>query len=275
MPTNPEKMKNYRFSKEADLCREFLKLIPDEWTAYNETGGFDILLVHENGMQIGIEAKLTLNSKVLMQAVLGRNNAGYPGPDFRAVLVGRVVAENEALAKAFGVTVLTLRTKLIEPRMRTFSKGAAEGPPRPHHELTYNSRLPEFKISEYNPNAFAWADRDYWIDEAPCARISLPEYVPDVEAGHPAPQTLSIWKIKAMKVCIYVQKEKTISRALFKVLKIDPGRWMDGYSMIKGQKRGEWVAGPSFPSDVYRKQHPTIYAKIEDDYSIWSKQLGL
>lgn len=82
------------FETEAALCQAFIRSVPAEWIVYPETAGWDILLVHRiGGWQIGVEAKQTLNAKVLCQAIDGvRYNAD--GPDFRAVLVGRVVAEN-------------------------------------------------------------------------------------------------------------------------------------------------------------------------------------
>ncbi|TIU81425.1 MAG: hypothetical protein E5W01_20510, partial [Mesorhizobium sp.] len=60
------------FESEAALCAAFIARLPKDWTAYPETAGFDILLVRgADGAQIGVEAKMTLNAKVLMQAVEG------------------------------------------------------------------------------------------------------------------------------------------------------------------------------------------------------------
>ncbi|MBA4913889.1 hypothetical protein H2N59_12065 [Pseudomonas aeruginosa] len=45
---------------EAELCAAFIdefNRVPG-WTCYPETAGFDILVVHEDGRQIGVEAKL-------------------------------------------------------------------------------------------------------------------------------------------------------------------------------------------------------------------------
>ena len=50
-----------------------------KWTSYPETEGWDLLLVREDGLQLGIEAKLALNLEVLVQA-LGRGRDGV-GPD--------------------------------------------------------------------------------------------------------------------------------------------------------------------------------------------------
>jgi hypothetical protein len=60
------------------------------WTVYAETAGFDLLLVQDvTGVQVGIEAKLTLNLKVLEQALPSRYDGFHRpsvGPDYRAVL---------------------------------------------------------------------------------------------------------------------------------------------------------------------------------------------
>nr|WP_139181169.1 hypothetical protein [Pseudomonas aeruginosa] len=54
---------------EAELCAAFIdefNRVPG-WTCYPETAGFDILVVHAEGRQIGVEAKLQLNAKVAAQ----------------------------------------------------------------------------------------------------------------------------------------------------------------------------------------------------------------
>lgn len=273
-----EKRKPFKFSKEADLCSAFLDAIPDDWIAYNETGDFDILLVHrESQVQIGIEAKLVFNTKVLCQAMESRGDREYDrsGPDYRAVLVGKSNHELRSIASNLGITVLSLDVKFKAPKRGRFDWPDRQGPDFPRFELSYDSRLPEFRLSEYLPDANVWIDRVNWYDLAPTKRITLPEYVPDVEAGHPSPQKLSTWKIQAIKVCIWVEKQKTINRAQFKQLKIDPGRWMDGYWLQKSPIRGLWIAGKHFPAESYRKQHPSIYRQIEADFDAWSTSCGL
>ena len=256
----------YKFETEAELCRTFLSMISDDWTAYNETGGFDILLAHRSGVQIGVEAKLSLNSKVLVQVVENRHRC-WPSPDFRAVLVGRVVAENAALARELGVTVIQVRgTTSHVGRSR-------KGPTRP--AFSAYPDLPKLSELTYIPEGWRsrWLDRGEWFDEAPTERLPLPDYVPDVEAGHPSPMTLSDWKIKAIKVCIFVERRTRIDRATFKKLVIDPSRWMDGRWLQKSNLRGYWVAGKAFPAAQFRREHPRVFAEIEADFEQWSKEL--
>lgn len=253
--------KPYVWPSEAALCAEFAKLIPADWTLYNETANFDMVAVHRaSGAQIGIEAKLVLNAKVIAQAVagLGRNTRG---PDFRAVLVGKVGGDLTGIASMLGVTVITLREKA--PRHRHWGW---QGPERPAFELS--TALPKAKED-------GWWDEGQWHDLAPLERLKLPEYVPDVAAGHPSPMVLSDWKIKAIKVCIYVEKHGRIDRTIFKALGIDPSRWMNGYWLEKAADRGFWVPGKQFPARAYRKSHPSIYQQIEADYPDWSKKTGI
>lgn len=256
------------FETEAALCQAFLRNLPPEWIAYPETAGWDILLVHRvGGWQVGIEAKLQLNAKVIAQAIDGLRQAD--GPDFRAVLVGKVVAENATIAKALGLTV-------IRPQGLQQSR-FAKAKPKAHpwewfgpHIPTFRPDLPEaeslVRIGEW------WGDWDRadWFDRFPTWRHKLPDYVPEVAAGVPSPMILSDWKIKAMRVCQWVERNGTITRAQFKALGIDPSRWMTGAWLKPGAARGEWVAGPRFPAEQFRREHPSIWEKIADDWATWS-----
>lgn len=262
------------FETEAALCQAFRLRVPPEWIVYPETAGWDLLLVHrEGGWQIGIEAKLTLNAKVLMQAIEGRSHWHESGPDFRAVLIGKVVAENATLARALGLTVITPKP-LSHYDRNDFSYGhykAAQGPRIPQFipDLPAAERL--VKISDWWSR---WDPDGNWLDQFPTRRHTLPDYVPEVAAGVPSPMILSDWKIKAMRVCVWVEKHGAISRAVFRDLGIDPGRWMTGVWLKAGSERGQWVAGPRFPGPQLRREHPNIFAKIEADYPTWAAKVG-
>lgn len=259
------------FATEAALCAAFSSCLPPEWTAYNETAGWDILLVHRHGFQIGIEAKLTLNAKVLSQAIDGRWCGGC-GPDYRAVLVGKVVAENAHIARELGLTVITLRHQA--PRYRAYEW---QGPEIPRYHI--NPTLPCFaELADVPHEALqipSWMGREDWLDEAPTERLRLPEYLPDVPAGCPSPLTLSEWKIRAMRICVWVERHSTITRAQFKALGVDPSRWCNGHWMTQAPARGEWKAAAGFPANQFRREHPSIFAKIEADYLVWAVKAGL
>ena len=104
---------------------------------------------------------------------------------------------------------------------------------------------------------------------------NLVAYVPDVIAGDKAPVIMGSWKIKAMKVCVWVESHGMITRSHFKALGIDPSRWMTGHWLKKGEVRGEWVAGPSFPSGKFKTEHSRVYDEITFDLEKWTKEAGL
>jgi hypothetical protein len=248
------------FEKEADLCAAFIETVPQEWTVYPETAGFDMVLVHTTGAQIGIEAKLRLNAKVILQAVDRHSRHHLSGPDFRAVLVPQV-SELGAVCTLLGLTVLVVRK---------VERGITEYDANRGKAFFSRPRLPKVERIDH------WlGDRVSWYDQAPIDRLALPDYVPQVECGVPAPMTLSTWKVQAMRVCIWVERAGTIRREHFKALKIDPGRWMTGHWLQKGAARGDWVAGPHFPAASYRKHHGATYAQIEADFETWAAAAGL
>lgn len=77
-------MSRKQFATEADLCAAFIAHHAKRgFTAYAETAGFDILLVRD-GWQWGVQAKMSLNTKVLCQLL---PESDVVGPDFRVILV--------------------------------------------------------------------------------------------------------------------------------------------------------------------------------------------
>ena len=93
------------FATEADLCASFISWAePQGWVAYPEWADFDILLVHNDGTQIGVQAKLKFNLQVLSQ--IAADSAWWPtkvGPDYLAILVPECTSTH--LCVALGVTV--------------------------------------------------------------------------------------------------------------------------------------------------------------------------
>lgn len=252
-----------KFRTEAELCAAYAGCVPDNWTIYNETAGFDMLLVHETGFQIGVEAKMKLNPKVVLQAAdTGYRSGTGSGPDARAVLVPALSGQSHELASIcalLGITVIEVahRRRLPSVYGRNNSKEWSAKPKLPTPQ----------KMSD------RWTRDRNWYDIGPEERCELPEYVPDVQAGVSSPVILGPWKIKAIKVCVFVEKRKNITRRQFRKLDISPSRWMDGIWLQKGGTKGKWIAGPHFPADKYRSMHPVVYEKIEADFHKWSAEL--
>ncbi len=246
---------NHPFKKETDLCAAFIGSLPQGWTAYPESGGFDILLIHNaTGFQIGIEAKLKLNAKVILQAAEGVDPAYLlsAGPDCRAVLVpGDVSGELGGICARLGITVIRQEYTIPELEQKRKWYSGTDG---------FRPRLPSF-----NEGYQCWDD-ERWHEFAPVRRLHVPEYIPDVGAGHSAPVQLTYWKISAIKIAVTLEKRGYVTRQDFKHHDISMSRWTQGL-WLKQNGTGRWVKGVHMPD--FRKQHPVNYVQIENDYETW------
>lgn len=244
------------FPTEADLVAKFCWLIhPDRWernparaprwTAYHETAGWDLLLAHETGAQIGIEAKLSLNPKVLEQALPSRW-ADDEGPDFRAVLVPYDGLQNHMhrLCHHLGIVVIGV--------------GASTG---------WNGKQ-SFDFHPGLPDLKSLYDLKDWPNWLPSKRCKLPDYVPDVTGGHAAPVALTDWKIRAIKLIILLDRRGYVTRRDMKALGISPSRWTDHYHGFLAAGPEGYVRNNRTPD--LKAQHPTNWAQIEADYAKWS-----
>ena len=232
------------FAKETDLCAAFVAAVPEEWSVYPETGGFDLLLVRKaDGFQIGIEAKLRLNAKVITQAAEGNSawNVASPGPDCRAVLIPAGVSLDFApVCALLGITVIKVRDTAE-------AYGSAFDPRLPSTDYDYYTRR--------------------WFERAPDSRIELPDYVPDVIAGDSAPVALTPWKIKAIKLVVTMQKRGFVTRKDFRHFDLSMSRWIDPYARWLVPGGAGWIAGPYLPD--FEKQHPVNFGQIAADYEKW------
>ncbi len=242
----------HTFAKESDLCAAFISILPADWTAYPETGGFDILLVRNaDGFQIGVEAKLRLNAKVICQAAEydGHHYVDRAGPDCRAVLVPDGVSMDlAALCPKLGITIIRVSHDSF---LASYRK---ESPFR------FRPNLPK--------NRDGWTDRQ-WHELCPVERLPLPDWVPDVIAGDSAPVALTDWKIRAIKIAITLQKRGYVTRHDFAFFEISMSRWTQSRWIVPGHTRGRWVAGrmPDF-----RAQHPINFEQIEADHEKWRQK---
>lgn len=273
------KAEKANFVNEAALCAAFISALPEGWTAYPETAGFDILLVRAaDGAQIGVEAKMTLNAKVLLQAVEGiysGHGSERDGPDFRAALVpaGTAGAELSSIARKLGVVVIECsdaeaRDKHIARYISQYDGWGHKLDPayiRKRAEASADQEFPKFKPALPALGGYDW--RGSWFDFCPMKRCKLPEYVPDVTAGASGPSQLSEWKIKAIKIALILERRGWVCAADFKAISIDRKRWLDMGWIRATATRGRYEAG--LPMGL-RAQHPINYEQIAADYEKWA-----
>ena len=216
------------FKTEADLCAAFIA-----WAerhkgvqCFAEWAGWDILLVFENGLQLGIQAKLRLNAEVIGQASPSEYGweFEYPGPDYRAVLVPSPRDGFSYIAARLGLVVFRPGCRGFEPSLVTRG-GEGEAA---------------------------------WLDWNPEKRHDLPPVATDSVAGSPCPVTLTPWKLAALDVLAELAVKGAITTKLMRELGVHPGRWTTGRWLIPAETRGLWVRGERCPK--FDEQHPTAYA---------------
>ncbi|MCS7505067.1 hypothetical protein N0002_24415 [Pseudomonas aeruginosa] len=229
---------------EAELCAAFIdefNRVPG-WTCYPETAGFDILVVHEDGRQIGVEAKLQLNAKVADQILpqYWQDRYGAPGPDHRLVIVGRITEASAGIKRLLemcGIAVLA--------------------PSRGHRRRDGKFvDFPEFHLRYWlqhlsGPQLFDWN---------PAERCHVPIVVPDVPAGVPAPLRLTEWKEGALKVIATLRRQGFIATKQIAECGVSATNWTRSW-LDKGAERGTWVESPRMPA--FDQQHPEAFTKIQ------------
>lgn len=247
------------FPKETDLCEYFIGCLPKGWTAYRETGDFDILLVRdEDGFQIGIEAKLKLNAKVVCQAAedMGYYYANRTAPDCRAVLVPHDAGSGElkGVCRRLGIEVISVIHK-------------ASNFPSYSRSTKFYPDLPDADN--------CWSMGEKWFEYWPEKRITLPDYIPDTKAGDSCPIRLTPWKVAAMKIAVLLDRTGYVSRQDFQDLKISISRWTQGGLMAwlkPYQVRGQYQRTERMPN--FALQHPVNYQQIADDFENWNPRKG-
>jgi hypothetical protein len=232
-----------RYKTEADLCAAFIAwtkhaagrfnygIKTPTWTAYAETAGWDILLVGADGTQIGIQAKLKFNLKVIAQSIPERWEQWHEtGPDYRAVLIPERDGIAEQICAALGLM-------LFAPSSRGYG-----GEP--------DSFAPGLNME----HAQGW---HYW---SPRKRCEVPEFVPDVPAGASGPVQLTKWKIAALRVIATLEVRGYVTRGDFSRLGVDPRRWTGPQGwLLTSDVPGRFVRGPGLDFDA---QHPIVYATV-------------
>lgn len=250
------------FEKEADVVAAFVAHVEgwnenrnrktSKWTIYPETAGWDLLLVDEAGVQIGIEAKLSLNAKVICQALPDSHWSQGKGPDYRAVLVPGKGCQGHfhPIAFALGLTVIEVSASPYDWRGRRHLQINPNGLPDEHSGWDYDLR--------------------HWVSWLPEQRCALPDYVPDVQGGKPCPVALTAWKIKAIKLLILLERRGGVTRRDMNHLGISHSRWTDAYHgfLTPDRIKGLYVRCDRTPD--LQAQHPTNWQQIEADFAKWA-----
>jgi hypothetical protein len=237
------------YAKESDLCADFIAWSAKHgWTAYAETAGWDIVLVRPSGVQIGVQAKLRFNTKVLAQTLPHYFDDDVVGPDYRAVLVGSPFDGCHLIGDALGIVIFYPNSHA----QRSYSREEFTG----DSEFIENTDIRSF---------YRFGSK--WFDWNPTKRIKLPDYVPDVAAGASGPVQLTPWKIGALRLTALLELRGYITRKDFRDHGINPTRWhifgnSDRSWVIPGSERGQWVRGPALHFD---QQHPINYQQIKSE----------
>lgn len=244
-------MDKLTIKSEAELCAAFIEQFNalEGWTCYPETAGFDILVVHDDGRQIGVEAKLKLNAKVADQILpdAWAIRCGSPGPDHRLVIVAGISDSSlgiQRLLEACGVAVLYP------------SKGSR---PIPGQRFEREHFL-DFQLPYWINKGHPW--EPHLCDWNPPERCRVPCVVPDVPAGVPAPLRFTPWKESALKVLIQLRKQGYITAKQITEHGISSTIWTQGTTawLAKSATPGQWVATDRLPA--FDKQHPDAFAKL-------------
>lgn len=235
-----------KFASEAELCADFIAWVKASagtfslgiktptWTAYPETAGWDILLVGEDGTQIGLQAKMRFNLKVLDQALPGGWESWHEeGPDYRALLVPDADSMADNLCAALGLG-------LFRQSAYGYGRGFAETQFRPG-------------LSLENHNG-GW---HFWN---PARRHKLPAFVPDVVAGASGPVQLTKWKVAALRIVARLELAGFVTKQDFREIGIDPRRWVGPAGWLRaGVTAGQFVDDGTAR---FKEQHPCVYPQV-------------
>ncbi len=258
------------FPTEASLCDCFLESLKSigGWTAYPETAGFDILCVYDKtGHQLGIEAKLQLNAKVadqiLPEQYMGYTDEGKAGPDFRAVIVPCTTDANAGIAKMLGI--LGVQVWVPDQNERWVGGGISKAFDftRSFGRNTYadvHGNIVNVDRRAYDTSDGPLMEWDTaWHDWNPPQRCTLPEIVPMVRCGVPAPTQLTPWKIGALRVLADLELDGFVTAKSVRDHGIDARRFCASDGWLASLGGGKWSRGklPAFD-----QQHPEAYAQV-------------
>jgi len=239
-------------SEEA-LCSAFIQKVNTfaGWTCHPETGGFDVLVVHDDGRQIGVEAKLQLNAKVIDQVLPSPTDSRFAkvGPDHRMVIVRTLTEASNGLAKMLdylGVTVVAPWIGYRQSRDRRL-------------ELTADFNDLDYLFSKEKltpPRSYGYESLRLH-DWNPESRLPVSSVAPDLPAGVKSPVRMTAWKLCALHVLARLELQGRISAKQIQKTGCNPTIWTRQW-LTRSEDQGFWVAGENMP-DLPR-QFPEQYA---------------
>lgn len=244
---------------EAALCAFFMAEFneQDGWTCYPETGGFDVLVVHESGRQIGVEAKLQLNAKVADQILPEHYwfRSDAPGPDHRLVIVRNITEASAGIAKMLGCLGVHVWSPWAGEDMRR-NPDTREYESVPRVQFNISSKLWEDgRCTEAHPYGGHYYPA--LPDWNPSERIEVPCAVPDLPAGVPAPVRMTPWKQAAVRVLARLRTQGHITTKQIAAEGCSPSIWTQKW-LDRAEERGKWIESDRVPK--LDEHHPELFA---------------
>lgn len=246
---------------ETELCSIFMRDFNEQpgWICYPETGGFDVLVAHESGRQIGVEAKLQLNAKVADQILPSNSSMAWSrqGPDHRLVIVRSITEANAGIAKMLGQLGVSVWAPRVDTRLLKDGSWNSETYAHfhIHHEMWADGTVAQAPTSYGGREAYhSYVGLFDWNPEQ---RIDLPAAVPTVPAGVPAPVRMTPWKQAAVRVLARLRVQGAITAREIAAEGCSPSMWTQRW-LDHGSGRGQWVESARMPK--FDEQHPELYA---------------
>jgi hypothetical protein len=205
---------------EAELCADLIRVAKlHGWIVYPETC---------NGVQVGIEAKLRGNLKVLSQAI---GPPHYPGPAYHVVLVPDCSQDFLIVARQCKLFVLLAQ------------------------DLEYLSA--ERDPFMFIQHAGLWK----WEHEEP---LALPDLIPDTTAGVPSPRVLTDWKMCVLALMALCEVRGYVTTADFREHGVSIGFWRHRLVDLGfgADRRKRYRFEASYEKIDPRADHPRNYAEI-------------
>lgn len=236
------------YASETDLCVAFSDHAKSlGWRVFPETSGWDLLLVATDavqtagavsGDQIGVQAKLRDNLEVLDQARPKRY--GDKGPHYHAVLVPLARPEFTSIANDLGILVF-----IGAKQKFSYGKGKVVPTPGMGIELAWipvNKKL-YYSESEWHPEFEIWTP-----------------------PGVKSPQSITPWKISAVRLCLDAVERGYVCSSHFRDAKVSMARWVQNKWVIPAGKINRSVKYELNPAMVLPHQmYPEVAEVLRQD----------